>query len=78
MDGFNSQATWRLLLTNKDVVMLQELSDDHIIQSHVAEMYDSMLRSNLLRVVEPFSRVELDHVAELVNLPRVGARRVAV
>jgi len=48
----------------------EELSDDVIIQSHVSEMYDTMLQNNLCRIVEPYSSIEIDHVAKLIKLDR--------
>jgi 26S proteasome regulatory subunit N6 len=54
----------------------QELSNDPIVRSHLAELYDTLLEQNLLRVIEPFSRVEISHVAQLVKLstPQVEAK----
>merc|ERR1711988_602053 len=41
----------------------EELEEDIIIMSHVNRMYDDMLQNNLLRIIEPFSVVEINHIA---------------
>lgn len=46
-----------------------ELGNDPIIRNHLTALYDSLLEQNLLRIVEPFSKVEISHVATLVKLP---------
>lgn len=45
-----------------------ELTSDRFIRSHSTDLYDNLLQHNLSRVIEPFSRVEISHVAELVGL----------
>ncbi|KAK7205744.1 hypothetical protein BZA70DRAFT_276940 [Myxozyma melibiosi] len=45
-----------------------ELSSDPIIRSHFTSLYDTLLEQNLVRVIEPFSCVEITHVAEVVGL----------
>ncbi|KAJ7583203.1 PCI domain-containing protein [Mycena floridula] len=49
-----------------------ELSSDPTIRSHLSELYDTLLEQNLLRIVEPYSMVEIEHVAEQVKQGRQG------
>lgn len=46
-----------------------ELKDDPIIQRHFNKLYDNLLEQNLCRIIEPFSRVEVTHITQLINLP---------
>jgi 26S proteasome regulatory subunit N6 len=47
-----------------------ELLDDPVINAHLSELYDNLLEQHLLRVIEPFSRVQISHVAVLVGLSK--------
>lgn len=46
-----------------------QLQDDPIVHSHLSALYDMLLEQNLLRLIEPYSRVEVSHVASLIRLP---------
>jgi 26S proteasome regulatory subunit N6 len=46
-----------------------ELSNDAIIRNHLSALYDTLLEQNLLRIIEPYSRVDLAHVAKQVRQP---------
>jgi 26S proteasome regulatory subunit N6 len=46
----------------------KELVDDVIIQAHLDTLYDTMLGQNLCRIIEPYSRVQVEHVASIINL----------
>jgi 26S proteasome regulatory subunit N6 len=48
-----------------------ELSDDPVVHSHLDTLYDNLLEQNLSRLLEPFSNVQIDHIARLINLPQV-------
>ena len=45
-----------------------ELGSDSFVRNHLRRLYDAMLEQNLIKVIEPFSRVEIDHVAKMVGL----------
>jgi len=46
-----------------------ELKDDPIVCAHLGTLYDNMLEQNLCRIIEPYSRVEVEHVANSIRLP---------
>lgn len=49
----------------------RELGSDAFVRGHLRRLYDAMLEQNLIKVIEPFSRVEIDHVAKMVKLSPV-------
>ncbi|KAF9733371.1 hypothetical protein PMIN06_005967 [Paraphaeosphaeria minitans] len=53
----------------------QELGSDAFVTGHLRRLYDNMLEQNLIKVIEPFSRVEIDHVAKMVGLDTVQVER---
>jgi len=53
----------------KCVPLSADLSKDRLVRNHLGSLQDTMLEQNLLRLIEPFSVVEVTHVAELIELP---------
>lgn len=48
----------------------EQLVDDPIVHAHLSELYDTLLEGNLARLIEPFSCVEISHLAQLIKLPQ--------
>mmetsp|Transcript_7716 Transcript_7716/g.11570 ORF Transcript_7716/g.11570 Transcript_7716/m.11570 type:complete len:510 (+) Transcript_7716:118-1647(+) len=46
-----------------------ELQDDLLIKHHLKFLHEQLLESNLIRIIEPYSCVEIEHVAELIDMP---------
>lgn len=51
------------------------LGSDRFITSHLRRLYDAMLEQNLIKVIEPFSRVEISHIAHMVGLATAQVER---
>ncbi|XP_002736354.1 26S proteasome non-ATPase regulatory subunit 11A-like [Saccoglossus kowalevskii] len=46
-----------------------QLIDDPIIKAHLDSCYDNLLEQNLCRIIEPFSKVQVQHIANIIKLP---------
>jgi 26S proteasome regulatory subunit N6 len=70
MDAIAKAATKRSL-TEFETVLKEyaaELQQDLLIKHHLDILQEQLLESNLIRIIEPYSCVELLHVAELMEL----------
>ncbi|CAK9441301.1 uncharacterized protein LODBEIA_P51700 [Lodderomyces beijingensis] len=45
-----------------------ELKSDEIIKNHFNSLYDQLLQVNLLKIIESYECVELDHIAKVIGL----------
>ncbi|KAG6976875.1 hypothetical protein JG688_00000938 [Phytophthora aleatoria] len=46
-----------------------QLVEDPLIKNHLGKLYEQLLESNLIKIIQPFSCVEIAHVAQLIKLP---------
>jgi 26S proteasome regulatory subunit N6 len=46
-----------------------DLFSDQVIEFHIRALNERLVEQNLLRIVEPYSRIEIDHIATLAKLP---------
>jgi len=46
-----------------------ELEQDRIVAKHLDSLYQTMLEQNLCRIIEPYKRVQVNFVADKINLP---------
>lgn len=47
----------------------QQLGGDSFINRHLTRLYEQLLDANLLKIIQPFSCVEVSHVAKMIQLP---------
>eukprot|EP00536_Pseudo-nitzschia_multiseries_P015639 jgi/Psemu1/263105/estExt_Genewise1Plus.C_9250015 len=52
-----------------------ELQTDLLIKHHLKILQEQLLESNLIRIMEPYSCVELTHIATLMDLPLLQVER---
>ena len=45
------------------------LDNDPIVANHLGKLKDDLMEQNLFRLIEPYSRVEITRIAELIELP---------
>ncbi len=48
----------------------KELTLDPIIRSHLSDLYDSLFQQNLLKLIEPYSCIEINHICSMIGLPK--------
>jgi 26S proteasome regulatory subunit N6 len=42
---------------------------DSLIKNHINRLYTQLLEDNIKKIIQPYSRVELEHVSKLIGLP---------
>merc|ERR1719293_390553 len=52
-----------------------QLEDDLIVGKHLDSLYSSMLEQNLCRIIEPYSKVQVDYVASKIGLPKAEVEK---
>lgn len=45
-----------------------ELMTDELVRSHFNALYDTLLESNLCKIIEPFECVEVSHISKMIGL----------
>jgi 26S proteasome regulatory subunit N6 len=68
-----AQASHKRSLADFQTTLAQyqkELVEDPIIRAHLDTLYDQMLEQNLCRIIEPYSRVQVAHIASVIKLAK--------
>lgn len=73
-----AQASHKRSLADFQQVVKQykhELEDDVIVRAHLGTLYENMLEQNLCRIIEPYSRVQVDYISKTIKLPMVQVEK---
>lgn len=46
-----------------------QLMNDVVVKRHFTYLYNSLLEDNLNKIIEPYSEVQIDFVAQQIGLP---------
>ena len=53
----------------------QELLDDPVVQKHFASISDTMFEKELSRLIQPYSSVQIEHIAKCVGMQKESVER---
>mmetsp|Transcript_30689 Transcript_30689/g.44869 ORF Transcript_30689/g.44869 Transcript_30689/m.44869 type:complete len:437 (-) Transcript_30689:323-1633(-) len=66
-EAYKERSLAKLILTMAKYP--KELKEDPVTKFHLDTLYDKLLENNLSRLIEPFSQVQIVHIAKLIDLP---------
>lgn len=71
MSAIAAAASKRSLKQFEQVIsnFTHELQDDLLIKHHLHILQEQLLESNLIRIIEPYSCVEISHISTLMEMP---------
>jgi len=53
----------------------EELEGDSVVGHHLGTLYSNMLEQNLCRIIEPYSKVQVEYVASKIGLPKIEVEK---
>lgn len=54
---------------------MSELVGDKIIKHHIKDLYSLLFESNLKKLVEPYSEVQLEFISKQIGLPSLQVQQ---
>eukprot|EP00924_Labyrinthula_sp_SR-Ha-C_P003680 maker-scaffold_3-snap-gene-2.0-mRNA-1 protein AED:0.00 eAED:0.00 QI:166/1/1/1/1/1/2/309/466 len=54
---------------NYDAAVMSKIIEEDIMKSHLESLKNELLERNLLKIILPYERVEIERIAELIKLP---------
>ena len=53
----------------------EQLEGDAVVKRHLDDLFKALLEQNLIRIIKPYSKVEVTHLAELITLDATSVER---